>query len=304
MAKQTDYLIDRIKTKSKLRLWRFLAIVAFTFVLIMAVASQTGGFSSFSLDKEHVARIKIDNIILTNTHRDTVLEEMSNDSDVKAVIAHIDSPGGTAVGGEILYENLKLLAQKKPLLVVMDNMATSAGYLVALPAERIFARKASITGSIGVILQSPNVKELAEKIGIKVNVIKTGAMKDALSIYKDMTPEEGEIMSEVVFSFYDVFIDSISEHRKMAREDVLKLADGRVFTGLQAVDNGLVDEIGGDKQALDWLVANKKISPFLKIKDVDLKKKEPKWRKILTETIGNNSLIPKEFSLHGLLSIR
>ncbi len=302
MVMGTDALLERIRIKNQVKKWRNIAIsVPVLLVFLFVSNSQGSSFSGFS--KDYIARININGIITGHKDKVEIISNLAKDKKLKAVILHIDSPGGTAVGGEVLYNAIERLNEKKPVVVVMNNVAASAGYLIAIPAERIFAHRATVTGSIGVILQSPNISVLAKKLGIKMDIVKTGAEKGEPSILGDMTPETRKIMQSVVDDFYDFFVKTIAEKRNMSEIEVRKLADGRIYTGQQAVDNKLVDEIGFEEEAVAWLRDNKDIKSSVKIRDVKLVKKKKGLEGLLSTFMGNKSLIPEVFSLQGLLSI-
>jgi len=301
MSSLTDRLLDRIKLRKKMRLWRTSSLILAVILLLTIIAGSED--SSFAIGKDYIARISITGIIQEDIKRTEGFKKLENNDKVKAVVIYIDSPGGTAVGGEELYDSIRSLSAKKPVVSVMGSLATSAAYLAAMGTERIFAHKATITGSIGVILQSPDITELAKKLGISMDIIKTGPMKGVPSPFEKLNSEGRETIQEAVNSFYYVFIDILKEERDLSEEVATKLADGRVFTGLQAIDNGLIDEIGGEEQAIKWLNKDKGISSSLKVKDFKFYKEEPSWKEFLSSAIGNNALIPKEFFLQGMLSI-
>jgi protease-4 len=301
MVISTDILLERIKLKSAVRRWRGLAIGGVTLLIIVLVAGQFGLKNGIP-SGNHIARLNVKNMILIDRDRAKAIQELSEDVGVKAVIVAIDSPGGTAAGGESLYYSLKALNEKKPVVVVMENMATSAGYLVAMPSDRIFAHKATITGSIGVLLQSPNIGKLIEKVGVEMNFIKTGPLKAAPNMFEPMTPESEAVMQALVDDFYNVFVDTIDEHRDLTRAEVIKLADGRVYSGLQAVDNGLVDAIGIEKDAIVWLEENKEVQKDLKVIDVKYGTKKSPFEKLM-KTLSGENILPKEFTTHGLMAM-
>lgn len=298
MAISTDNLLDRIRLKGQVRKWRTIAIVIAAFALI-SLLPTAGGIPG----RDFIARISVVGIIEDDIYRTDILREIEENKNVKAVIVYVDSPGGTAVGGEELYESLRNIAKVKPVVAIMGNMATSAGYLIIADADRIFARQASITGSIGVLIQTPNIQGLTDKIGVKMDTIKTGPLKDSPSIFENMSPEARAVMQGVVDSFYQVFVKIVADGRNLPIEDVKKLADGRIYTGLQAIENKLVDEIGGEDAAIDWLIKNRKIKSTLEIREVPLYRPENKLEKFLNSAISGKILIPKAFSLQGLLSI-
>lgn len=299
MAITTDSLLDRIKLKGKIQCWRTAAIILATALLFFLISKNT----DFIVGRDYVARVTVSGIVSNDIDQIDAIENLAKNNNVKAVIIYIDTPGGTAVGGETIYNAVKTLAEKKPVVSVMGSLATSAGYLIATAGERIFAHKGTITGSIGVILQSPNVTELAKKIGITMDTVKTGELKGTPSPFESLTPEGQKVMQSVVDSFHDVFIDIVAMEREMDKSEAIAISDGRVFTGLQALEKKLIDEIGGEKEAVKWLSKNKGIKESLAIKDVKTNNLKSGWKDLFGITSWQKGLLPESLYMHGLLSI-
>jgi protease IV len=299
LSLQTDIILERMKLKSQVRKWRILLIivlVGFLLTLSSGVAKKSLSFSP------HIARISFEGIILNDSERVKTIKEILENNKIKAVIVSIDSPGGTAVGGEVAYQSLQKLAAKKPVIAVMNGMATSAAYLVALPSERIFAHNATITGSIGVIVEIPNVKGLSDKIGVKMDVIRTGTQKGEPSMFNDMSPETRAILTLSANDFMNYFVDAVAKSRKLPPEKVRILADGRVYGSTQALNNGLIDQIGTEEDAIFWLIEKHKLDKNIQIQDYSLEPEMPPLQHFLNGLSGIN-LIPNLFSAKGLLSI-
>lgn len=200
--------------------------------------------------------------------RDELMKRIRDDTHAKAVIVRMDSPGGTTVGGEVIYLQLKEIAAKKPVIGVMHTLCASACYMASLGTDRVIAREGTLTGSIGVLLQSMEISRLVDKLGITPITIKSGAMKDVPSISEPLTTEQRTIVGEVVTDAYDHFVELIVGRRKMDDAQVRKLADGRVYTGRQALKLNLIDGLGGIDEAKAWLTTEKKISSKLQIKEI------------------------------------
>lgn len=182
------------------------------------------------------------------------LNMAKKDDNVKAVMLEINSPGGSVVAGDTLLTALADFRQSgKKLVAVMRETAASAGYMVALPAEKIFANNGTQTGSIGVIMQLVDLQGLYDKIGVKPIVIKSGKMKDLGSSDRDMTPEEEQVLQGMIDEVYGDFVSSVAKWRNMDDTKVKELADGRIYTGKQAKENGLIDEIGNQNSAINYL---------------------------------------------------
>jgi len=300
MVMSTDALLDRMKLRRRIRLWRIIAITVGAFAIFSAVSKNV---ALTDIGQDYIARISVENIIDIDRERNEILDEIAKNKKIRAVIMHINSPGGTAAGGETLYLALKDLNAKKPVIAIMNNMATSAAYMIALPTERIFAQRSSLTGSIGVIMQTPNLKGLAEKIGVDVQTVRTGSMKGEPMMLEEMTPETRTVMQDLLNDFYEVFVEMVAEHRPLTADEVRPLADGRVYSGKQAFSLKLIDALGGEKEARKWLSSNKSISGTLEIKNVKLHRPKSPFKELMHTLSDSNALIPKVFSTQGLLSV-
>jgi protease-4 len=199
---------------------------------------------------DKVALIRVEGPIIDS--KDTVdqIKDFAKDPSVKAIVLRIDSPGGAVAPSQEIYEEVRKGMAKKKIVVSMGSVAASGGYYIASPASRIFANPGTLTGSIGVIMEIPNFQGLMSKLGIKTEVVKAGKHKDIASIFRTMKKEEREILQGVLDNVHDQFINAVANGRKMLPEDVRKIADGRVFTGEQAVKAGLVDELGDLEDAV------------------------------------------------------
>jgi protease-4 len=292
-----DTLLDRRRLKRRLTFWRISAIVAGAALVIVGV----GKFNSFS-DRDHIAVLNISNIIVDDHDRSSALLDVAKDKSIKALVVHINSPGGTVVGGETLYLHLRKVAEKKPVVAVLSDLATSAGYMAAIAADRIFARQSTVTGSIGVIMQTTDITGLLKKIGIKPEAIKSAPLKASPNPLEPMSKKARIAAQAVVSDMFDMFVDMVAERRKMDKITVKKLADGRVYTGRQAIKNGLIDAIGGEKEALDWLTKSKKISRKLPLKTVKIRHDDGFFGKMLDDVFGK-TLFSERLRLDGLISL-
>jgi len=172
------------------------------------------------------------------------LEEFANDGSIIAVVLRVDSPGGGVAASQEIYDAVVELRKSKKVVASMGSIAASGGLLVACAADKIIANPGTITGSISAIMQFANFEELLKKIGLKSSVVKSGKYKDIGSPLRDMTPEERKIIQELVDDIYNQFIDVVVKDRKLSREKVLEIADGRVFSGRRAKEYGLIDDLG------------------------------------------------------------
>ncbi|MEX0838466.1 MAG: signal peptide peptidase SppA [Parvibaculum sp.] len=247
MSLDADTLTDRRRLKRRLFFWRAGAILAAAVALVVLVSE--GGWPG----RSHIARVEIGGIVIDDRIQREMLEKIAEDSSVKAVILAIDSPGGTTTGAEALYESIRQVADEKPVVAVLGTVAASGGYIVAMSADRIVARGNTITGSIGVIFQWAQLEDLLKHIGIEMRDVKSAPLKAEPNPFSRPSPEALRVTKELVDSSYDWFLRLVAERRGMDAATARRLGDGRVFTGWQAVENGLVDEIGSEEQAIAWL---------------------------------------------------
>ena len=262
MSLETDLLLDRRRLKRRLNFWRVAAVLAVVLALgALVVPGARGGL-------RHVARVNVTGIIAEDRKLIESVVALAKDSSVRAVIVSIDSPGGSVAGGESLRGALLRVAGTKPVVAVMRGTAASAGYMVALPAARIFARDATLTGSIGVILQTGEVSGLLGRLGVTAEAITSGPLKDQPSFTRPLTPQGREYLNGLVGDMYEQFVAMVAEARRMDPAQVRTLADGRAYTGQQAQRLGLVDEIGGEAEARDWLAKEHGIPVTLPARDL------------------------------------
>ena len=280
MSLETDLLLDRRRLKRRLNFWRVLTVVAVVGAVLVAVLPGWRG----GLATVHVARINVQGVITEDRKLLDTVAALARNKSVPAVIVAIDSPGGSVSGGESLRAALLRVAAAKPVVAVMGGTAASAGYMVALPAERIFARDATLTGSIGVILQTAEVSGLLGKLGIDAEAITSGPLKDQPSFTRPLTPEGRAYLNGLVEDMYDQFIAMVADARHMDPARVRQLADGRAYTGRQAVKLGLVDEIGDEVAARAWLKQKHGVADDLPVRDVKVR---PGYERFLTSMFGS-----------------
>jgi len=194
--------------------------------------------------RSKLALVRIEGPIIDSQDAIDEIKEYTKDHSIKAIILRVDSPGGAVAPSQEIYEEVKKAVAQKPVVVSMGSVAASGGYYIASPATKIIANPGTLTGSIGVIMELPNVEGLMNKIGIKTEVIKSGKHKDIASAFRAMGKEEREILQGVMDNVHEQFMKAVSEGRKIKMDEVRKIADGRIFTGEQAKTLGLVDELG------------------------------------------------------------
>lgn len=224
----------------------------FGFLILLIIVSMA--FTLFQKNiplGEKVAIVRIEGPIIDS--KDTVdeIKAYVKDPSIKALILRVDSPGGAVAPSQEIYEEVKKAASKKKVIVSMGSVAASGGYYISAPANRIIANPGTLTGSIGVIMEIPNIEGLMNKIGVKTEVIKSGRHKDIASVFRKMGKEERLILQGVLDDVHEQFIKAVSEGRNMHFDDVKELADGRIFTGKQALAAGLVDELGNLEDAIN-----------------------------------------------------
>jgi protease-4 len=214
----------------------FLLLIVVSILLVMLQKTIPIG--------DRVALIRIEGVITDSRETTEELKEYVKNPSIKAIVLRVDSPGGAVAPSQEIYEEVRKAVAKKKVLVSMGSVAASGGYYIASPATRIIANPGTLTGSIGVIMEIPNIEGLMNKLGIKTEVVKSGKHKDIASMFRGIGKEEREILQGVLDNVHTQFIKAVAEGRKMLPSDVEKIADGRVFTGEQALKAGLIDELG------------------------------------------------------------
>ena len=269
MSLDSDVIVDRRRIRRKLTFWRVATVVlAIAAIAAIGVTATPGGRSALTASGP-IARVNIEGLIRNDQERVQALERLEN-SRAAAVIVHINSPGGTTAGSEQLYDALVRLKAKKPLAVVVEGLAASGGYITAIAADHIVAKQSSLVGSIGVLFQYPNFTELLKTVGVKVEEVKSSPLKAAPNGYEPTSPEARAALDALVKDSYAWFRGLVKERRGMDDALLEKVADGRVFTGHQAVDLKLIDQLGDEKTAIAWLVAQKGVKSGLPVVDYKL----------------------------------
>jgi len=215
---------------------------------LLAVVSKMQGFSFVRGEK--VAILPISGLITDSEGTIEQLKKFAKDDSVKAIVVRLNTPGGGVGPSQEIYEEVRKIRGKKVVVASMGALAASGGYYIACGADKIFANPGTITGSIGVLMQFVNVKDLIEKIGVKGFVIKSGSFKDTGSPVREMSPEERKLLQSVIDNVHSQFVNAVVEGRKLPREDVLAIADGRILSGEQAKELGLVDALGNQEDAV------------------------------------------------------
>jgi len=259
-------VIERRRLRRKLTVWRLAGVVlaVLLIALLMSGSERMAGSGSFL---PHIARVQVSGIITDDQKMQDLIDKVGKSDRVKAVILDINSPGGTTAGGEAMYDAVRRLAEKKPVVAVCGTLATSAAYIVALATDRIFVYGNTITGSVGVIFQWADVSELMHTLGVKVEEVKSGPLKAVPNPFEP-TDEKGRALAEEMVQEAKVwFVDLVGKRRNIEPASVPGLTDGRVYSGRQAVAFKLVDEIGDEKEAKRWLQKERNVAPGLSVVD-------------------------------------
>jgi protease-4 len=281
MSLEADLLAERRRLSRRVSLWRALAVLGVMAALAVIFGrGDMGGLAS----GEHVLRLRIEGVITEDRRLLEVIEEARSDSSARAMLLVIDSPGGSMAGGEALHGALKRFAEKKPIVALMGGTAASAGYMIAMPAQHVLAREATVTGSIGVLLQSFDISELMARLGVRPDILATGPFKAQPNPFQPLSDQGRAEMMRVLEDLHGQFIAMVVAGRRMDEARVRQLSDGRVFTGRQALGLGLIDAIGGEAEARAWLAAQKDVPEALPIRDL-----EPRDRveKFLNRYVGS-----------------
>jgi protease-4 len=271
MSLDADQIVDRRRMRRKLTFWRVLAVVlAIAIVMGIGAALRTPGVDVLGgAGGASIARISITGLIRTDQERVAALDRLAR-SRTKAVIVHVNSPGGTTSGSEELHRSLVALKEKKPTVVVVDGLAASGAYIAAIASDHIVAQETSLVGSIGVLFQYPNVGDLLGKLGVSMEEIKSSPLKAAPNGYEPTSAEARAAIAAIVKDSYDWFRDLVKNRRHLDDEALDHVADGRVFTGRQGVPLKLVDELGDEQTAIAWLAKERDIDPKTPVRDYRL----------------------------------
>ena len=271
------YELDRLRQanyKSKILLLALLAVF-----IIFSITKGGAPYKS-----NYIARISIDDQITDDIVAINSLNEIAKDDKISALIVHINSPGGSPYMSEEIFKSLRRISDaSKPVVVVIGSMAASGGFMIALAGDQIFAGETSITGSIGAIMQTIDASVLAEKVGVKIKNYAYPAMKGEPNLTEKTPLLAQTILNDVAADVYDSFLDMVAVRRNLVKEDLLQFADGRVYTGRQALKLKLIDRIGGEYEAVEWLYNEKQIPRASDIKDYSFESQRYGINRFVTE---------------------
>lgn len=275
---------------SKKNTFTIIAIVLLPIIISSIINSSKGSFSKsskgldFAGSTKKIGLLKVRDVIFSSESTVKLLEQFKKDNSIAGVLLRIDSPGGAVAPSQEIYRAVDELSQSgKPVVVSMGNVAASGGYYIAAPADKIFANPGTITGSIGVIMQFPQYHELLDKVGVKMTTIKAGKMKDIGNPNRDLTSEERKFLQDFIDNTHSQFINHVATSRDMDPEKVRDLADGRIYTGAQALEVELIDTIGSLSDAMRYLQnitgVSDKVKPVTKYRNAEI------FKDLLSETI-------------------
>lgn len=299
MSLLPDNFAALLYLKNQCRKWKNIAFLMLivSFLLFFKLISHPSAGNIENDVSDYIATIKIDGIIFDDNYRTKILKKLATQNNIKAVIVNIDSPGGGVVGSEILYNNLREIAKYKPIVTVMGSMAASGGYMAAIASDYIIARNGTLTGSIGVIIQASEFTNLADKIGVKFLTYKSSPLKATPSPFEKTNPKVDQVINESIKDTYEFFSGLVLDRRdgKLNKKNLDHIIDGRIFTGRQAIKAGLIDEIGGEDEALAYLKTIGKIDiDNMEVKEIPIKEEE---RDFLGKFLGESS-VSKVLGLH------
>ena len=317
MSPEFEIYQHQRKLKRKLIFWRIFTMFAIFLVIVIAAIFFTD-FEHSEKNEDHIARISISGVIPDEYSITTTLLELQSNENVKGVIVSIDSPGGSTFAGESLYNELRLVSNKKPVVAQIGAYGASGGYLIALAADHIIAQRNSITGSIGVALELFNTSNLLEKVGVTYDAVTSSPLKDQPNLFQEINEEGLSVMEDLVNDTYDWFIGIVAERRSFSLERAKEIGDGRIYNGNQALKLGLIDEIGEGREVLNWMDNQLGLDEKLPVVNWETNQNNTKLtlsdiftisiseivKNILVSNFGiQTNFHPEDYSTKGLISI-
>ena len=299
---EADLLVDRRRLKRQISLWRLATLL----VALAVILAASFHFGHPLVGGAHIGRFAISGVITDDAPRLGALRDATKDRRLKALIVRIDSPGGTVVASEELHRELRAIGAQIPIVAVLGQTAASGGYMVALGTERIFAREGTITGSIGVLMQTADVTGLLQKLGVSMEQIKSVPMKAVPNPFEPLTDEGRRAVRAVIDDTHAMFVEMVAERRRLSPEDARRLADGRVHTGRQALALGLIDELGGEDGAIAWLGSTHGLPAGLPVRDIKpgfADRRGLDVSAVLGRLLQGKSYLPERLTIDGLVAL-
>lgn len=299
-ALERDFYEERRRTWRRGAFWRGFGIAAALGVLVAAI-----GWGDFSGGGPHIARVTVSGLITDDVERNEMLAAIADDADVRAVILRVNSPGGTTAGSESLYDSVRVVAADKPVVAVLGEVAASGGYVAAIAADHIVGLGNTLTGSIGVIMEYPDVTGLMARLGVQMETVRSSELKAEPSPFRPTNPAARALDQALIADSYAWFRGLVGERRGLSGGDLDAVANGAVFTGRQALANRLIDAIGGERQALEWLESREPGLEALPVRDWAVESESGLMRSILGKVAASGGILreisaqtgPKLYSL-------
>jgi protease-4 len=262
---ETETVLDRRRLRRSVTFWRGAGLAA----VAIALGVLTLGNDKLAMltGEKQIARIAIEGTITEDRDQLKMMKDIADNDSVAGVLLFVNSPGGTTAGGEALYEGLRSIAKKKPVVAEFGTIAASAGYIVGLATDHIVSRGNTITGSVGVIVQWPEVVQLLDKLGVKVNEVKSGPLKASPSPFEPLTEDSRKVAQGMVNDGFKWFLSLVETRRGVKPAEIAGLVEGKIFSGREALDLKLVDQIGGEDEAVAWLKDVKSVDKDAKVVD-------------------------------------
>jgi protease-4 len=291
-ALERDFYEERRRRWRRSAFWRGF-LVAAVIAIVIGLWASAGVLERAG---RQIARIEVAGVITDDLARDKLLAELADDDNVRAVILRVNSPGGTTAGAEALYAGLRRIAEKKPVVAELAELAASGGYVAAIAADHIVARGNTLTGSIGVIMEYPDLTQVMAKLGVALETVRSSELKAEPSPFRPTSPAARAVEEALVADSYQWFRGLVGERRGLAGADLDRVANGAVFTGRLALADGLIDEIGGEPEARAWLESRDATLAALPVSDWKVEHEGPLADRLLGE-IGPTGRILGEISL-------
>ncbi len=301
MTIDADGIVARRRLRRWLSFWRVLAVVTGAALILGTVAVLTG-FDPIG-SRPHILRVTVSGIVFDDPEILLGLADAADNDSTLAVLVVIDTPGGTTTGGESIYRELRRIGERGvPVVAVIRTVGASAGYMVALAAGRIYALETSITGSIGVLLETAEVSGLLERLGVTAETFRSAPLKGQPSLFQPLNDQTRVATQSLIDDVYTWFLEIFAERRGLPMDTARDLADGRAYTGRQALSLGLIDSIGGEREALEWLVEMRGIPVDVPVKDLDREDTPATFFDLITG-LTKKTLLSERLRLDGLMSV-
>jgi len=301
-ALDSDALIALRRLRRHLTIWRLLAVIGFALAVLVSI-KDAGGLKN----EDHVAHVSLEGIIVQDRAFLEMLDAINDDPTARAVIIEISSPGGTFTGGEAVYNAIRRISGNKPTIAVMGGIATSGAYMAAIAADRIIAGYGTITGSVGVIMQSADVTGLMDKIGVKPEILKSGELKASPNPMEKLSKPARTQLQTVIDALHLRFMEMVAERRGLSVAEVrARTGDGRVMVGAAALEAGLVDAIGDVNSARAWLAVSHDVPAELPLVDWEPDDPMAWWRdgaSSMASAIFGKSLWSERLRLDGIQAL-